>query len=330
MVPLMSRLRLLPVLALLLATSVAAAQPSVEDNARALALGREALELYGKSDFSAAFEKFRAADRAAHSPVFVLYMARSLRSAGKLLAARELFAGLLAEPLPASAPEPWQRARDDAARELASLDARIPTLIIDLRGPTPESSALTLDEAPLAPTALRAPIRVDPGQHTLVARASGFQERREAVTVAEGDAPRRVDLLLVPSAMPPSASASATQKPLENKPIPPSRRGSLVPGIAALGVGVAGLSAGVITGVIAKGQADAIKKNCIDGHCLSTDRDKASAANALATGSTVSFLVGGAAAAAGVVLVILRPGGGAGPEAKLVPGPGSLLLTGSF
>ncbi|MEO7329793.1 MAG: hypothetical protein ABI193_14540, partial [Minicystis sp.] len=60
-----------------------------------------------------------------------------------------------------------------------------------------------------------------------------------------------------------------------------------------------------------------------------TDKDRADAAGTLATASTVSFLVGGAAAAAGVVLILIRPGGGGG-EAKLVPGPGTLLVRGSF
>lgn len=327
----MSRLRVLPFLALLLAaapSSIAVAQPAAEDSARALTLGREALELYGKSDFTAAFDRFSAADRAAHSPVFVLYMARSRRGAGALLAARALFASIVAEPIPPGAPEPWQRAHDDAATELGALDARLPTLQISARGAPPEEITVLVDGAAVAPAALRAPLRLDPGAHTIVARAAG-REITETLRLAEGDPLRRLDLLL-PAPAVPNVVPATTSSSIVTAPPPGPRKGSLLPGFLALGAGVAGLSTGLITGLIAKGQADDIKANCIDGHCLTTDKDKADGAGTLATVSTATFILGGAAAAAGVVLILVRPGGSSAPEASLVPGPGGLTLRGSF
>jgi hypothetical protein len=329
----MPRLRVLPLLALLLLASTASAQPAGDDSARALGLGREALDLFGKSDFRAAFEKFSAADRAAHSPVFVLYMARCRRGAGELLAARELYAGIAGEAVPAGAPEPWQRAHDDAQKELGALDARIPALQLTLRGASLDEAAVTIDGAVVAPAALRAPVRLDPGSHAVVARAPGRRELQQTVRLAEGDPLHRLDLVLeaLPALPAPAvATPIITPPPGPATPAPIARKGSLFPGFLALGVGVAGLATGTITGIIARGRADDIKRNCIDGHCLSTDEDRAASANTLATVSTATFLVGGAAAAAGVVLILVRPGGGSASEARLVPGPGSLSLTGSF
>lgn len=316
--------------AFLLTASLAHAQPS-GDTARANALAHEALDAYRKNDWAEAHRRFEAAEAAAHSPVFVLYMARCRRSAGDLLAARDLLARTAGEVLPDNATDPWKQARADAARELRELEARIPSVIVAIRGPAQIEPAVSIDGVVIAPAALKAPIRLNPGPHTVKAVIAGRDPVTATVRLVEGDPPLQVPLAIAaPPAPAPTVSADPPPPP---PPLAPSR-GSLVPGLAVGGLGVAGVVVGAILGGIAKSRAAEVQKSCRNtdsGHtCPNEVRSDAEAATRLATGATIAFVAGGVVAAAGVVLVIVRPGGGKSASARLVPGPGSLRIEGAF
>src|SRR5262249_55086162 len=80
----------------LLALGLRLASPSParaeETNAAsALRAGRTGLDLYEAGKWASAFDVFVAAERMAHSPVFLLYQARCRRNTGNLLEARALF-----------------------------------------------------------------------------------------------------------------------------------------------------------------------------------------------------------------------------------------------
>ena len=312
--------------ALLMGSSVAHAQPA-PDTARANTLGHEALEAFRKNDWAGAYERFASAEGAAHSPVFVLYMARSKRNAGDLLAARDLLARAAGEVLADDATVPWKSARADAGRELSELEARIPSIVVAVRGGA--DAAVTVDGEPIGADALRAPIRMNPGPHAVVASVAGRDPVRASVTLVEGDPPQKVDLVLpeAPKITPPRVDPPPV--------IPPPARGSLVPGVVGLGAGAAGLLTGAILGGVAKSKASAATASCtpLAGGglgCPSSAKPDIGLAQALATGANVAFVAGGVVAAAGVVLVIVRPGGGSRASATLVPGPGSIVLRGVF
>ncbi|MEP7121805.1 MAG: hypothetical protein ABJE95_12875 [Byssovorax sp.] len=320
-----------------LAPAAAVAQPAAPPDA--VTLGHEALDLYGRGDWEGAFQRFSRADSAAHSPVFALYMARCRGNQGALLAARDLFAALANESLPPSAPEAWQKARVDAATELTAIEARIPSVIIAVSGAPIEGAAVTVDDAAVAASALGKPIRLDPGAHTVAAKARGRAPITESIRLAEGPEPRRITLV-IPAETPPLVASTPpavrVDRPPPIAPIAPTR-GSLVPGIVALGAGAAGLGLGLISGVIARGKADDVKGRCVGVHCLPGDADEGHAAQTLATVSTVGFVVGGAAAAAGITLILVRPGGSSpgstsstDARAALSPTAGGLVLTGRF
>ncbi|MCK6590220.1 MAG: tetratricopeptide repeat protein, partial [Polyangiaceae bacterium] len=85
--------------------------------------------------------------------------------------------------------------------------------------------------------------------------------------------------------------------------------GSLIPAIAAFGVGAVGLGVGGVTGALVIGRASDLKARCQGNLCPISDKDEADSARALGTVSTVAFVVGAAAAATGVVLLVLRAPG---------------------
>jgi hypothetical protein len=312
--------------ALILAASPAGAQPA-PDTARAMTLGHEAMDAYGKSDWALALDRFTAAEAAAHSPVFVLYMARCQRRQGDLLGARDRLARSAGEVLPATAPEPWQKARGDAARELSELEGRIPSVIVALRGAPGVEPAVTVDDAPVSAAALRAPLRLNPGPHTLRAVLPGRPPVVAAVRLAEGDAPLKVEMAL-------GAEAEVIVPPPAPVAPPPPAKGSLVPGAVVLGAGAAGLLAGAVTGGLALGAAKDAKVGCTMTAtglaCPRGNEPDVNRARTLQTATNALFIGGAVAAAAGVVLVIVRPGGQQPVTARLVPGPGSVLFEGAF
>jgi hypothetical protein len=318
---LVPRILLAPCLAVLLAASPALAQPSPAEKDRATSLGHEALEAFRKNEWTAAHVRFAAADAVLHSPVFVVYMARCKRNLGDLLAARDLLARVTGEPLPDDAPEPWKRARADAGRELSELSGRIPGLIVDLRG----SAAVTVDDQPIPPEALRAPIWLNPGSHTVRATRPGAPPASASVQLVEGDPPRKVVLeVALPESPPPVAPPA----------VAPPTRGPLLPGLSLIGAGAAGLVAGAVMGGVGLAKAADVKAGCdrVSGvlSCPRGLEGQVNLARGLQTGANVAFVAGGVVAAAGVVLVIVRPGGARAASARVVPGAGSLWLSGTF
>jgi hypothetical protein len=273
------------------------AQPSEEDGRRAVTLGREAMMLYEGGRYAEAHDRFAAAEGVVHSPVFVLYMARAKRAVGELLAAVERYQRVRDETLSPDAPEPWRRAQAEANAELADLAPRVPTIHVE--GTLAE---LFVNGTPVA---YEGPLRVDPGRYVLLMRDGAGRQREEIVEVREGDA--------LHVAFPPAEIET---------------EGPLWPGGLLLGLGIAGLTVGTITGTIAKVEADDIKSRCLGDSCLEVDAGRADQARALATASTASFVAGGALAAVGVVLLIVRPGGA--PNVAIDLRPGGLLLHGRF
>ena len=101
-----------------------------------------------------------------------------------------------------------------------------------------------------------------------------------------------------------------------------------------LGLGVAGLGAGAVTGVLALGASDDVQADCPQSRCPAgvTEADVAddrSRAGTFADVSTVSFIAGGVVTAAGLVLIVVRPFGG-GEQASVTASPRGMSLRGTF
>src|SRR5262249_16941613 len=130
----------------------------------------------------------------------------------------------------------------------------------------------------------------------LEARGAATGTVRRVVRIAEGSGSTPITLSLVPAASTPVATREATP-------------GSRAPGFVTLGIGVAGLALGAVTGARRMTKAWDVKSRCQGTHCLTTDEPEGHAASTLATLSTIGFVAGGAAGVTGIVLLITRPGG---------------------
>ena len=106
-------------------------KPTLTDAERAVSIGRTAMSLFKEERWAAAYDKFSEAETVAHSPVFLLYMARCKRQLGELKAARALYVRVVEDKPPDGAPESWKNAQNEASKELVDL---FPRLRISVRG----------------------------------------------------------------------------------------------------------------------------------------------------------------------------------------------------
>lgn len=297
-------------LASLLIALAFAPEAAGQDAGAAREMGRDGIALFDQGEWAQALDKLKAAEAMFHAPTLVLYIARCEQKLGHLLAARAHYQAIIAERMPADAPEQFRNAKDTAYSELQALDKQIPSLLVIAQGP------VTLDGREVD---VAAPIRVDPGEHTLT---SGGVSR--TVSVKAGDGVVRVALA--------GDEAADEEAPAAGMDAPPEAgdsEGPLWPAITAFAVGGVGLGVGIATGVMAMSKSDEIKSRCIDEvHCLSSDASLGDEAQTLATISTIGFVVGGVGLAAGVVLILVRPGGGDGVALHVAPT--GLALTGAF
>jgi hypothetical protein len=266
--------------------------PLTDPKEMAAQLGTDALALYQQGRFADAYDKFDQAERAAHSPVFLVWMARSKRALGGLVRAKELYARVTAEaPHAATDISPsWQRAYTDAQSEVDVLSARLPHLLVRVSANGPGGTVAEVDGAPVSLGQL---IEIDPGEHVVRATAADRRAFERRVRLEEGQAP-----LVVEVAFPSSVIDRAE---------PRTTRPYVGLGVVSLGVGVTGVAAGSVTGLYALSLASQVKDGCVRGTtCLAADQGKADNAHAYAVASTVSFIAGGAAAVLGVVLILVR------------------------
>jgi hypothetical protein len=270
------------------------AQDAPPDGAsdEAIALGEKALEEYGHGRHAAAYALFARAERLAHTPVFVLYMARCQRGLGRLLDARALYRRTAAEAVPEGAPAPLSEAVADAQRELAELEATIPSLRVRVDG-TAADLTVTIDGARAA---LGEAVALDPGAHVVTVRRAGEVMEERKVTLAAGDGV--VEAVFVAGAPVP-------------RPLDPEGDdeggvdGTVAAGAAILALGGASAIAGIVTGVLALDAASEVKDQCDETDCSRADDDLHDESLRLAHASTALFAIAGAAAITGTILLIV-------------------------
>jgi hypothetical protein len=295
--------------------------PVADPKEMARRLGEEALALHAEGKFADAYSRFETAEKILHSPVFVLWMARSKRALAELVAAKRLYESVVAERLDEGAPPKWSAAQADAKKELAALSAKVPA--IEPRFPAHAPPGLTA-EIDGRPAKVGQPVELDPGEHLVRALRGGAPVAERRVRLEEGQGVAVVELAfpLATSSAPPSAQRA----PLTSR----ATKGSIVPGAVLLGAGAATIVAGAVTGGFALGLAGDVKNNCQGDACRPEDAGKADDAKTLSVASTVCFIAGGALAASGVVLLVVRPGGRAAPPASIGVGPASMTLRFAF
>jgi tetratricopeptide (TPR) repeat protein len=306
----------------LAAAPAVSGQPGAQDEQgrqAALPLAEQGLAAFDADRFSEAADLFQRAEALFHAPTHVFYIARASEKIGKLLEAQRLYRQLVDEALPAGAPGRFREVQEHARLALEPLNARIPSLSLEVRGMERARVSVTVDGQPWADWGDR-PLRLNPGEHSLQARGEGATPVMRTVRLVEGQN-EKTTIDLAPAA--------------DRIEAPEPAQGSYVPAAVAFGIGGAGLLVGTITGILSLNKVSELEERCPTKLCSAEDESLGDEAKVLGNVSTAGFVIGGIGLAAGVVLSLWRPFGAAGSsEAALTLRPaiglGSLGLEGTF
>ncbi len=294
-------------LALTFGHEAEAQQASPADHALAEALFRDGRKLLAEGNVPAACAKLAESQRIAPALGTLLNLAVCHTEEGKTATAWAEFAQAMAQASHAGDQEREQFAREHAQ----SLEPHLSKVVLTADA-LPSGLEVRLDGEALGAAVFGSAIPVDPGKHTVEARAPGKRTLSLDVNV-----PRQVGLTTihipkleddVPAPPGPTSQPAAVAAPPPSQPEPGAdHRGSSSSrtiGYVSLGVGAAGLVAGSYFGLHTfskKADADAW---CTPTACLQPGLDLYDEARTSATLSTISFAVGLAGVGIGTWLLV--------------------------
>jgi hypothetical protein len=305
------------------------------DKAAADTLFNEGKKLINKGDAAGACALFEASLNKAVQLGTQLALASCYETLGETASAWGEFRAAAS-----TASKSHDRRQRFAEEHAGALELRLSKLVVKLEpGYRVDGLEIKRDGAVVSAAELGAPVPVDPGEHVIEARAAGWNDWSNKVSVvspgivevivpALGKAPVKIeDAKLKPDPMVAKRVAEDTTRP----------RRLLSYGVAAGGAGLIGAS--LIFGAIASSRWGDAQNHCHQNQCDAAGVDLAHGAQTMGNVSTGLFVVGTAALATGVVLYLTaRPADAEkAPERtalRILPGVGSaqvgVTLQGGF
>jgi hypothetical protein len=332
--------------AALLATTQSSAQPttsehSAADVTMARQLGNEGLELAQAGNCTAAVDPLSRSEAMHHAPTTLTVLGECHITLGKLVEGAEELTRVVRENIDPQAPASFRTAQDRARVRLEETRPRIPKLRLTVRGAGADA-ALTIrcdgEAIPVASLGIDRP--VDPGRHRVEVTAGGYSAASGEVTLREGETGElSLELVRLPESETRASSAGRdATSGASSTALAASPHGShsTVPAKIAFGVGVAGIAAGSVFGVITLSKTSSLDQMCpTRSACPATAQSEINAAKTTALTSTISFGVGAAGVLTGLFFALR--GSGSEPAAAAASktfrpwlGLGSAGFDGSF
>ena len=286
--------RALPVFALVVLSASAAGAASPKAKAEARGLINEARKAMKEKRFADAERALRRADELDPSPQTKIDLGASLAEEGKLVEASRVLHGVADGAVASPAAK---KSHDQAEKALAAIAALIPSIQVDVGGPSAGKAQTAIDGKDVNASSA---VPFNPGDHQVAVRAEGFEPVEKTVSLREGAHEHvRVDLA-----------------PIDKGPPPKVAGRSWGPVIAAFSVGGAGLIVGGAAGVAAMIQAKDAKDQCVGNVCPPAAADAINRSKLSGTISNVGFIVGGVGVVTGVIVLLASSDG-----AKAAPPP---------
>jgi hypothetical protein len=206
--------------------------------------------------------------------------------------------------LPAERRAKFDERRSLALEKIAALGPLVPELTIDVSLAPPDSLVIRRNGVAVDRAAYGVSKRIDPGEYVVSAEVDGKVVWERRVRLSQGDR-ARVDVPWLESPKSPVAAAAPPTAPtIRPTASPPSSGTSTGRTLAyfAGGIGVGGLVAGAVTGILALQEKTTIDDNCPQRRCNATGHDAVESARTAATVSTIGFSVGLAGAVGATIL----------------------------
>ena len=300
---------------------------STADKAAARQAMDEGDALMAARQYPEALAKYKAADAIMEVPTTTLLVGKAYEAMGKLLEAQEayLVVGRYTRSPGKEMPDAFIQAKAEAARLGVAIKSRLPKLQITVKGLAPGvEPEVTINGQPITTVGnLARP--VNPGTAEIGAKAPGYLEETQSITIAEGET-KSVELTLEAGAANPADPAPAGNGDTTGGG-PPSWPWAFV------AIGGAALIAGAGTGIASLVIAGKVKDECgADGDTVCgpdenpvDNEGRIDRSIALANASNALLPIGGVLAAVGVVLLLVLEEDTTEPAAALSPlvGPGT-------
>jgi hypothetical protein len=248
---------------------------------------------------------------------------QDLRHTDKLRDARAQFAICVA----ASCPGPI---REDCAQRLDEIAKAVPSVVFEVTdsvGNDVPGVVIAIDGQRIA-SGNGATIELDPGEHIFTFEAPGSPKTGKKLVIVEGAKQRRELVIMAPAE---GAQISSTpSSPTGEAPTRSARPPTLA--WVAFGVGGAGLTLGVIAGLVAGGKHSTLEGECNStaGTCTPAYTDDLDSFHAWRTISTVGYVVGALGVAGGATLWLTAPKAPSTMTARVWLGPTSAGIAGRF
>jgi hypothetical protein len=303
---------------------------SSDSKAAAEALFVEGRNLMIDGQFAAACEKFEASQKLDPGLGTMLNLADCYEKSGRTASAWAEYR----EAVPAARASGSEERARLAEERAKALESRLSTLTIRVMADATGSQLEVLrDGIPVDRAVLSTPIPVDPGEHTVIARAPGYKAWSKQVAVGNERDKVEVEVPTLSAAEPGSAQAVAATPASEQSSTAGGRSswsGQKTWAVVSGGIGVVGLGVGAVFGIMAGSELGAAKDGCATypNGCSDTNYTHNNSAHTFADVSTVGLIAGGVGLVLGGVLWFTAPS----PKDSVAVGfgPGSLAVKGSF
>jgi hypothetical protein len=289
----------------------------VADIDRARALAKQANRALHRASYAEALDCATRAEALHHAPFHLAIIGGALAGMGRGAEAMETLERLVSERLPPTAPEAALAAQEEGRRRLNELTARVPSLLLVVKGPPPSAVSATVDGKALS-LAGNTATRFDPGSHKLHAEAPGYAPFDLTVTLPPKGGVVAVDALF--EARPPAGVEQRGTKDAVARP--PSR----APGAVVLSLGIAGLVVGGVTGGLFLSRLAALKARCPENRCSSADELEARSIGTLGNVSTAGLVVGGVGVVVGGAVLLSQRSSSKSTRASNAGGEGGFAL----
>jgi PEGA domain len=242
----------MPALTVALCAGTAAAQDKKELS-KARAQFQRAIELERAGNYSTALEQFRDVGQVRMTPQVRFHIASCEEKLGRLVTALGGYQLAFADA--DSVGEDF-KAEVDAA--VTRLEASIPKLVI-VRGTGAEAAEIQLDGVALGASSVGVPVPLDPGPHSISAKAPGALPFSQTVTIAENEQ-KSVDVALTPEPQEERPRAGAGAADAVDKTNP-----RLIPYVIG-GVGIASLIGSGVLFALRQSTLSDLEQQCGPNH----------------------------------------------------------------
>jgi hypothetical protein len=284
--------------------SVKSAYAQSATSSAAIALFDEGVRLMEQGQYAEACPKLARSQDLSPNGGTLLALAECHSKAGHVASSWVAYRELAARARAAGKADAERRA-NDAARDL---EARLSWLTVNVAEEV-EGLEVKRDGQVLPKAEWRIAVPIDPGKHTVEAKAPG-RVRFATEVVVEGE--RQKPVVEIPRLDEDRAAAPAApvrETPHDDTASPPSEgSGQRVLGIAIGALGLAGIGVGSYFGLQAASKNDDASQFCRDEtRCTSQGMQLDDEARSAATVSTIGFIAGGIALATGIVIYLTAP-----------------------